>query len=173
MLGATLAFAQAGRIGLFSDIAGTNCAITDAAPGLLPVYAVHIGTSGATACEFSAPKPTCFTASYLSDTAVFGVSLGTSPVGVSIGYGVCKTVDTHVLTINFFAQGTTLPCCIYPVGPHTLTGATTPQMVDCEEALINAAGQSGVVNSNLSCTCPMIIPAQDSSWGKIKALYSE
>jgi hypothetical protein len=179
VLGATVVFAQdGGRIGLFADQAGTNCAIVDAAPGLLPVYVVHIMTGGATACQYAAPKPPCFTATYLADTNVFGVTVGNSQTGVSIGYGLCKNAPILLQTISFLAAGTSSTCCIYPVAcdPLSTTGACALgklDVVDCSENFVLAAGQSGVVNSTVDCTCTMIVPERDSSWGQIKALYSE
>jgi len=179
VLGATMVLAQdGGRIGLFSDEAGTNCAITDAAPGLLQVYVVHIMTGGATASQYAAPKPPCFTASYLSDTNVFGVTVGNSQTGVSVGYGTCRSAPIHLQTISFFAAGTSSTCCVYSVAcdPVSVTGACGAgklDVVDCGFTYILGAGQSGVVNSTVDCTCAMIVPERDSSWGQIKALYSE
>ena len=87
MLSASMAFAQAGRIGIFGDATGAteSCGVTDAAAGLLPVYVVHTETAGATACQFAAPMPDCFTASgatFLSDSPQFPVAIGGSQTGI-------------------------------------------------------------------------------------------
>jgi len=179
VVGATSVMAQYGRVGIFGNATGTNCAITDAAVALLPVYVVHIGATGATAVQYTATKPACTTASYLSDTNVFSVTLGNSQTGMAIGYGACLTGDIHVQTINLFGSGTTPACCIYPITCHpdgVSTGSCARvkiDVVDCAFVVQDAPGQSGVINSTGACTCEMIIPVQESSWGQIKALYSE
>lgn len=175
MLSASMAFAQAGRLGIFANPSGAveSCAIADAAPGLLSIYVVHIGTAGATASQFLAPMPACMTSTYLSDTAVFPVTIGSSQDGVAIGYGACLGEPIHCLTINVFASGTTPACCVYEIGGDPNTASGLIEVVDCDENLITAIGQSGVINANASCACVDIVPAQASSWGKIKSLFNE
>lgn len=177
MLGAGAALAQGGRIGIFSDATGTNCAVTDAAPGLLSVYIVHIGTAGATAVQYMAAKPAAMTASYLSDTNPFGVTIGNSQTGVSVGYGTCRNGNIHCQTMSFFGSGTTPACTIYevkcdPLGTNKCAGGLI-DYVDCDFVELTLHGQSGVVNSTGACTCPMIVADEENSWGQIKALFSE
>ena len=181
MLGASLALAAdlpGGRIGIFSETGGTNCAVTDAAPGLLQVFIVHTLTTGAAACQYVAAKPGCFTATYLSDTNPFAVVIGNSQTGVSIGYGSCKIGTVHVQTMSFFAAGTTPACCKYTIAcdPLAATGACAlgyVDIVDCGQSAAFAKPQVGVINPNSTCLCADIIPAQESSWGQIKSLYNE
>jgi hypothetical protein len=168
MLGASVAFAQGGTIGLYKDMAGTDCWLNDTTPGLTAYYVVHLNTTAATAAEFSAPKPTCMMATYLSDASVFPVTVGTSQTGVSIGYGACKAAPIHILTLNFFTMGATQPCCLFPVRPHPVNGG--PWMVDCASTQLPAAARIAVVNGNQTCTCA-IVPVDESTWGGVKALY--
>ena len=103
---ANLAFAQNGSVGLFSVNDGTNCEYFDVAPGLASIYAVWVGHGGGTAIQFRAVMPACFTAAvWLSDTAIWPVTIGPSQVGVAVGFGQCVPAPVHVLTINVFAQG--------------------------------------------------------------------
>ncbi len=178
MLTASLAVAQPGRIGIFGvpNPAGVNgvdgCGVTDAAAGLLAVYVVHVGSTGSTASQFSAPIPGCFVGTFLSDTAVFPVTVGSSQAGVGVGYGVCQSSTAlHVLTINVFAQGLTPPCCIWPVLPDPREVPPILGMTDCAFDLFTAAGQSGIINPNGTCLCSEVIPVEESNWGRIKALY--
>jgi hypothetical protein len=179
MLTASLAVAQVGRIGIFGSAApggvnGVNgCGVTDAAAGLLPVYVVHVGSGGATGCQFSAPLPACFTGTFLSDANVFPVTVGGSQLGAGIGYGTCQSTGVvHVMTINVFASGTTPPCCIWPVLPDN-RDENNPvlAMTDCDFNLLDLPGQSGIVNPNVDCPCSDVIAVEESSWGRIKALY--
>jgi hypothetical protein len=168
MLGASLAFAQGGSIGLYKDTAGTDCWLNDTTSGLTPYYVVHLNTTAASAAEFSAPKPACVMATFLSDAAVYPVTVGGSQTGVSIGYGSCKAAPIHILTLNFFTMGMTPQCCLYPVLPHPVNGG--PWMVDCSNNQLPAAARIAVVNGNLTCTCE-IVPTEETTWGGVKALY--
>jgi hypothetical protein len=171
MLGATTAFAQAGTIGIFKDPGGLNCELTTPA-GLIPYYVVHVSTSGATACQYSAPKPACFAAMWLSDTSMFPVTIGNSQTGVSIGYGSCRVAPIHVQTINYFATGTTPHCCHYGVLPDPNAVPPGIYMVDCDEHLLNPSGMRSVIHAAPECRCGGT-PAEETTWGRVKALYVE
>jgi hypothetical protein len=149
--------AQTGYIGIFSNNTGTNCNITDAAPGLLSVYVVHVNSTGATACQYKAAKPACMTATYLSDTNLFGVTIGNSQTGVSIGYGGCRNGNIHLQTISYFASGTTPACCSYPatcdpLGYNACSGGLI-DFVDCDFNPTLGTGAAGVINGNATCPC--------------------
>jgi hypothetical protein len=146
--------AQVGTIAVFSDNAGINCNITTPpANQLMQVYVVHVNPVGISACNFSAPKPSCFNASWLSDTNVFAVVIGNTQVGISIGYGACKTTTTHLVTMNFLTLGTTPPCCEYPVlaDPNSASGQI--ELADCYFEVVYGVGGTGIVNGNSSCPC--------------------
>ncbi len=142
------------------------------------MYVVHIGTTGAAACQYKATKPACFPASYLSDSSPFSVVIGNSQTGVSIGYGSCRVGSVHVQTISFFGTGTTPQCCFYTLGCDPLGGTNAcalgyVDIVDCTQSAAFAKPQVGVINPNASCTCIDIVAEQETSWGQIKALYVE
>jgi hypothetical protein len=175
MLGASIAFAQSGSVGIFADAAGTNCNLPDAVPGLTPYYVVHVYTTGATACQFKATKPACVLASYLSDATVFPVTVGNSQTGVSVGYGTCRSGPIHVLTLNFFTQGLTQACCYYKVAcdPLGSDGCASGliDIVDCSFEPALATAGTGIVKANGTCDCN--VPVEDTTWGNVKALYGE
>ena len=170
MLSASMAFAQGGSIGVFSDTGGASCNLTDAAAGLLSFYVVHVLTPGATAAQFMAPMPACMVgASYLSDTGIFPVTIGNSQGGVAIGYGACLAAPIHVLTINYFGGGTTTPCCYYGVFPDPNVASGEIEVVDCAENLLFATGGVGIINPDGTCQCD--VPVQDTTWGQIKSMF--
>ncbi len=172
MLSASMAFAQGGSIGIFSDVAGSSCNLTDAAPGLLSLYVVHVLTPGATASQFAAPAPACMLgATYLSDSSPFSVVIGSSQTGVAIGYGACIAAPIHVLTIQFFASGLSTPCCYYPVVPDPNVPSGSIEVVDCTETLLTATGGLGIINPDGTCQCD--VPVQDTTWGKVKSIFAE
>jgi hypothetical protein len=165
------AFGQAGTIALASDPEGTDCNLNDKSPGMCSFYVVHVGTPGAQASQFSAPAPACFAGSWLSDTAVFGVTVGDSQNGISIGYGACMPGPIHVLTINFFCQGMSQDCCYYMVKPHPDETSGVVGVVDCMDNLITGKGGFGIVNSTEQCECGP--PTRDSTWGRVKSIFDE
>jgi len=170
VFGAGMAFAQGGSIGIFADPAGLNCNLGDVA-GLTQYYIVHVNSAGATACQFSAPKPACFTATYLADTGIFAVTVGSSQTGVSIGYGMCRQSPLHVLTLSYFTNGMTPSCCYYPVLEHPTATPPGLLVVNCAEQLIPATGGKGIIKSGAGCNCN--VPVEETTWGQVKSLYNE
>jgi hypothetical protein len=164
--------AQAGAIGLFKDPAGTICSFEDKSPGMVAVYVVHVGTGGATACQYSAPKPNCLAATFLSDTNVFPVTIGNSQNGVSVGYGTCRSGSIHVQTINYFTQGLTPACCRYYVIPDPNAASGTIDTVDCNSTIVVASTIRTVINATTACPCGEPT-AEESTWGQVKTLYDE
>jgi hypothetical protein len=177
MLSASMAFAQmgAGEVGIYADLAGTNCQMSDVAPGLCTYYVVHVWSPGATAVQYSAPQPACLLASYLSDTAQFPVTIGSSQTGVAIGYGACLASPITTLFINYFCQGLTGTCCEYPVLPDPNVPSGTIEVVDCDQALLtDVVGLPGMVNGTIEdCNCDPTLATEESTWGKVKAIYGE
>jgi len=174
MLVAGMAFAQ-GIVGIYSDISGVDCALLDVSPGLTAYYIVHTHTMGATACQYIAAKPDCVTATWLSDTDPFPITIGSSQTGVSVGYGACREAPIHVQTINYFTMGTTPACCWYPVtcDPLGLNACFNNAIdtVDCAFQPDVAMPGLGMINANQSCICS--VPVESTTWGGVKALYAE
>ncbi len=176
LLSAGMAFAQmAGEIGIFADFGGTDCFLSDTVPGLCTYTVVHVWSAGSTAARFSAPQPACLLATYLSDTCAFGCMIGNSQTGMSIGHGACLVSPIFLVSINYFCQGLTGPCCAYPVLPDPNVPSGTIEVVDCNNNLITGVpGLSGVVNGDPNnCPCDPTIGTEQSTWGKVKALYAE
>jgi hypothetical protein len=179
---ASRAWAQYGTLGVYADPgilhAPSHCLVDDG-PALRSYYVVHAAIwNGAAGCQFSAPKPDCFTATYLSDTPVFPATFGNSQTGVVVGYGVCASPIVHVLTINFMCQGTTPQCCCYPVRPDLAESSGNILVVDCWDQLRAVSSSTNVINWNPACSegcwiCPYSVPTQTTTWGEIKALYGE
>lgn len=183
---------QTDYISVSGDPYGSDCFLWDVAPGLVTYYVVHYAWVGATASQFWAPKPWCLGAVYLADAAVFPVTIGDSQTGVSIGYGSCLNGPIHVLTLNFFAQGTSPNCCCYFIYPHPQSETGDIEVVDCNDNLNSAYGWLGYINTDyLTCICTVAgrtagekpagpygcindpIAVEQATWGKVKALYSD
>jgi hypothetical protein len=161
-----------GTIGLYTNAHGVNCDITDMAPGLLQIFVVHTDLATASAAEFAAPVPACMIGTtWLADTEVFPVSLGDSQSGVSIGYGACYASPVHILTINLLTSGTSEQCCIYFIVPNPNNQDGRIQTVDCLLNLLNAEGRAAVINPDGRCACGGPLPAEATTWGRVKAMY--
>ncbi|UCG50697.1 MAG: hypothetical protein JSW58_10865 [Candidatus Latescibacterota bacterium] len=171
LFAASVVFAQAGSIGIFGDPMGTDCNLQDLVPGLCTYHVVHVNSPGATACQFWAPVPACFLGTYLSDTALYPVTIGNSQTGVAVGFGACIPSPNNVLDISFFCQGLTGSCCYYQILPDPAVPSGQIEVVDCVNNLIFATGGEGIINADGSCQCD--VPAEDSTWGKVKSLYAE
>jgi len=169
---ASMAFGQAGTVGIYADPVGANCHLPDVVAGLNVYNVVHTNTAGASAVQFSAPLPGCYVAGlWLSDAPFYGVTLGNSQVGVAIGYGACVGAPNIVLLINIFGQGLTGPCCAWTVVPDPNVPSGQIEVVDCGNNLIFGNGFTSYVNGN-SNDCPCTVATEESTWGQVKSLYS-
>jgi hypothetical protein len=159
-------------IGLYADNLGTSCNIGESYP-LTYVYVVHVSPGGATASEFMAPKPACWTgAMWMQDIEIYGMP-GNSQTGKSIGYGSCVTGTIHILTIVYFAQGTAEPCCVYPVLPAPWSPGGEVLIADCDLNPVTAIGLASTVNGDSTCPCGYPVSVDETTWGSVKALYTE
>jgi len=159
--------------GVFGDPEATTCNLFDQAPGLMTFYVVHVLTAGATASQFAAPVPSCMTgAAYLGDSSPFGVVIGNSQTGVSIGYGGCLSGPIHLMTVRLFVQGLSEPCCLYPVTPDLEHSEPKIWMVNCDFIQLEAASAYAVVNPTGACQCSSV-KTEEATWGKIKSMYSD
>ena len=146
------AFADEPRIGVFGDSGGNTCNIADVSPGLISVYVVVGASPGVRTARFAAPMPGCMVgATYLSDTPVYPLTAGDSQAGVTVDLDEC-TDYALVLVINYFCQGTSTPCCDYPVVADPSIASQEIEMTDCEGETI--FGESGTSRVNADETCP-------------------
>jgi hypothetical protein len=164
-----------GMIGVYADPTGADCNIVATTSGLKRVHIVHSRTDGATASQFSAPKPACWTnAVYLSDVTMFAIAIGNSQTGIAIGYGQCHTGSVHVMSIDYFIQtAPTQFCCPYPVLPDTYAPSGQIEVGDCSFNTVFGAGATAVVNPDASCPCSLpSIAVEETTWGRVKAMYA-
>jgi len=169
VFGASMAFAQAGSIGIFSDAGATSCNFVDTG-GLVQVYISHVNTTGATASQFKLDAPATWT--HLGDTWNFAVIIGTSIAGVSIGYENCLVGPIALGVVNFFG-GAVAPCTMMSIVADPSVTSGLIEAVDCAPPpgpnKMFPTGGAGRINSDQTCNCN--VPVQDTTWGGIKALY--
>ncbi len=165
---ASLAFAQAGNVVIYSDPGYTSC--DTQGTGTLFWYLRHEGHNGATAVNFKIDGHGNFIR--LADSWNFPVVVGQSDVGVGIAYGACLAAPTALGSTIWNGLGTAAPCSTVDVvgDPGSPTGNI--EGVDCTFNNKTFPGGSFLtVASDGSCQCGIVVPVQETNWGQIKALY--
>jgi hypothetical protein len=179
MLSASLAFAQAGSIGLFADETGTSCNVVDdaASPGLCSIFVLFVNHGGITGAQFMCPLPACMQAQYMSWSSPWPVKIGdpvqpditSGLIGIAIGTGSCQAAPTLLVTLNFFCQGLTGDCCYYGIQPAEGIASGSIEGVDCDFTATFPTGGECIVNSNAGCDCD--VPTHETTWGAVKAMF--
>lgn len=184
MLCASAAFGQgiaSECICLYYDLAYTQCNYVDAGAALVPVYAVHMFSPGATASQWRLITGGGFNCTYTGEIVHMPTSIGSTPAGISLGYGGCLVSPILLVTINYFCMGTSPECAWLQVVGDPGSGSGLIEIVDCSFtawiACANYAGGDGVgctITMNGNETCPCVdgpCPTEESTWGRVKALY--
>jgi hypothetical protein len=164
------AFGQAGYIGLFSDAGFTDCSMVDV-PGVQTIYAVHKAASGVTASQFMVEVDAGMACTSLGTINYFPTTIGTPENGISIAYGSCLVSDIVLFEWAWSCAGTSLPCSRLEVMPDWGSITGTIEVVDCYSQKLIGNGSIMYVNPNFSCDCGIVVPAEHTSWGQIKAMY--
>lgn len=172
--------AMADHVGLYSDPAGTSCALVTLQPfpANNSVYIVHkFNANGSTAIQFKVVD----TSTLFFGSAVFPaafLTIGTWNTDLSVAYGSCLIGDIAVGTLNFLSLGANLTGCGFsltmddaPTSPITGEIAT----VECDlETVTPISGGKLWFGANAT-DCPGgpcdPLAAQENTWGGIKALY--
>ena len=172
---ASPALAQFGDISGYADQAGTSCNILDAA-GIRDVFVViKHNTGGVTAVRFAISQTSTMT--YISESAAPGtLVIGNTAAGVDVAFTACQQFDAYVMKLTYFAAGTSAPCSYFNVLPHP--GSEVPGetiIVDCTQPFgeIRAIprGQAIINPGPPPVQCDCSVPAPETTWGSIKALY--
>lgn len=169
LFAASLAFAQAGSIGVFSDCAASDCSFQDTGPSCcITVNMIHVHTAGATGARFALQPPPGW--SYIGEiwnvTLVSGSALG----GATLSYAGCLSPTIPLGCVTFW--GTPEPPCTYfGIVPDPGASSGRIEAWDCgtPPAVMYPTGGQGIVNSDGTCDCN--VPVSNTSWGNIKGLY--
>jgi len=168
VLAATMAFAQNGSIGIFADNGGASCNLPSTASSMY--YFVHVNAVGATASQWAAPKPACLNGSRVADIPVFAINFGNTNDGITIGYPTCKAGTFHIITALYTVIGAD-PCCYFSVVADPILSSGKIEIPDCEYLMVYGTGGQGILNSGLTCDCN--VPVESTTWGQMKALYTD
>ena len=164
-----LAYGQdVGSIDIFADPGLTSCNITTPPAGVFSAYIAHTHVGdGATAVQFKLDTPP--TMINVGEIPSFQLTIGSTTTGVSISYSACKTGTFQILLVNYVPGGVTPPCSWISVVPDPSDPGI--QFADCSSntVYLPSAGQARV---NPDGTCSCTVPVNETTWGGIKALYT-
>ena len=156
-----------GDITPYADVEGTSQVI-ETPEGVVHIYIIWkspwSGSASALACQFSAPKPSCFNAEYLGEIPYFTDTVGNTQTGMAIAFGACLNAPAVLVSLSYMAVGSTV-CCEYPVLPHPDATSGEIEFADCNQDKV--LGTGGALF--LKCTTPV----EPSTWGKVKSLYAQ
>ncbi len=154
-----------GRVALYSDSLFTDSTYVDNVPAVLHVYVVHQDfIPAASGIQFRIERSAGFTGTWLSESSPFPVVVGDSQTGVAIAFGACKTAPVLLLDIMYFAHGTSGPCSYLASTAHPSSPSGKIEVSTCTVTVLAEPGRLRV-----NCT----VPVEETTWGRVKALYSE
>jgi len=167
----SMAFAQAGYLGIYDTPDGGNCDLVNIPVNVATFYVVHHATVS-TGAQWMAENLNPSLLLLTSAVNPAFVSVGDPATGVSVGYGGCLRGPIHVYTLTYFNQAfeTCIPLSIV-ADPLAISGKI--EVYDCAFNMHVANGETSYLNGDGSCPCLIPLPTEETSWGRVKALYDE
>lgn len=174
-----------GRIALSSLMHSVDgCEVTDT-PGPQTVYVLHTsGFGGATGSRFKVRPGPGATITYVAEVHRFALSVGSTQTGVTICYdGACFGSTELLVSITYMGYGTSGNCSELEIVPHP--DAETVEAMNCNFEPVTASVRNFRLNVGSGCGCPDThsfsgapgtfacspVAVEETTWGKIKALY--
>ena len=154
-----------GAILLFSDSEYTSCSIVDLADEEYTIYIVHVDFSGVMGCDFAIANGSELV--YTGENIPW-LSIGNTRFGLGVVYEACLTGQILVGTVTYVGTGGSSSCSYMSVVP---SGLGEVEAINCVPERIIASRGELVVNPDATCPCEPIVPVEETSWGRIKALY--
>lgn len=163
-----------GNISVFADPSGGSCFLFDEAPRVFSVYVLHTNMSnpnGLIASRFKLVQSGGFQATYTAESITFN-HVGSITTGIAIAYDGCKMGSVVLATVTYTGFGNSEACSYLDIVADPAFGGDTAVAQDCVFDLFPAPSHGRfLVNPMDECQPWCLVPAQESSWGKIKALY--
>jgi hypothetical protein len=172
-----------GKIGWYEDQTGSDCNLNIQGGVGMTAWLVHSGMTNVEGVVFKTPIPDCVDWSYSAITtwgpAPFDpmtdtpwLTIGGPDWEWSFAYQQCIT-GTIVLAKFDGLTMSGVDCCAFPVLPGEFFGFLCSP---CGEAAVY--WNLGVIayldsNGGVACPCELPVAADESTWGKVKALYAD
>jgi hypothetical protein len=169
LVGATLASAQTPFIAVYFDQNFTQIQTVCPGPGAGTLYVVLANANSlVSGAEYRIGYPAAMT--WIGDTNTPPVALGSTPTGISLGFPVPQngfnSLLLHTVAIFWNCSDCSVTNQKVSVAAHPLNASGNVQFTDWPAfSLVNAIGMDSDV-------CPTVA-TEESTWGQVKALYSE
>jgi hypothetical protein len=171
------ALPQPGSIALSSDRTQLCCDLIDEIPEeTITIYVYHLFTFGATSSRFMIAQGPGVNLTYLGEVSPQPGVTGNSQTGIQISYGACLSDPILLLTVMYTGSGLSDPCSAMEVVADPAANPQKILVTDCSSPAntYETIGSDLILNPDGSCTCGCWrVPAGQSSWGCIKALYQD
>ncbi len=168
--------AMADHLGIYTDQVATACTFSGpypAAPATVDLYVVHRFSAGAKGSDFKVVDASGLipASQTLLGTPQY-LALGAWNTGWVIGYAFCYNGDIPVAKLSFYAFAPPADCASISIAADPNAAQGEPLAIDCSDAENIATGGVFHFNPNGTCTdCGEPNATQESTWGKVKALY--
>jgi hypothetical protein len=157
------------EFGFFADVSASADTVFDDGFATLAIYIVmNVNVNEVHGIRFSAPNPPCFNGTLIEESYAFPTA-GTAQTGVWVDFGGCVTGQILVGTLTFSVEGLTGDCCWYVPQPHEGFPDILLNQCPDEDVWFQFPPGSLLINPN-HCASPT--PVEESTWGRIKAFYS-
>ena len=173
------------------QILNENICVVGDTPGLVTLQVTHSYSPHALASRFRIAADAGVTMTYVSESHPFANSLGNTQTGLTVCYGECMPGSFVVAEVTYMRHGTSGSCNAIRVLPHP--DAETLDFIDCNNdaramstypiwVMTDLGGCVGCIDHRpppeyypgapewFSC---VPLKSQATTWGKIKALYTE
>jgi len=159
--------ALADHIGIYSDAAGTSCLLELTTPGVpTNVYIFHKLTPGTIGSRFKVDDTSGVV--HVGASSPY-LSIGNPWAGVSIAYGSCLAGEVNAMTLIYYWFNEPISCGKLAIVPDPPVADIL--VTDCNFVEKVATGDIFYFNPDGNCDCRLPHPVDESSWGKVKALY--
>ena len=163
-------------IEFYTDASMMSCELADQAPALVQVHVFHAGTLPTAVVSFGARPPACWVgATWLGDIVAPGFTPGGNSTqgadGLYIFYPECLMPPTYLGYMNFAVAGSGQSCCLYAASDPPLHPMFVADCTGFPERYPTA--RPIVINPDASCSCVSPVAVEETSWGKVKALYGD
>lgn len=145
--------ARASTIGLYTDESGSSCSFSGNNAGVFTAYVVvKPDDRGLHGVRFSAPVPSCLGATFVEALKPLGgETIGEPDTGISVAWGTCQTETALALTISYYRNSSTEPCCAFPITEDTYVHMI--EGVDCNHVSYEVQPIVSHFNADAACAC--------------------
>jgi len=182
LLLAGLAFAQtapAERVEFYADASMSACELAVDELSVAQIHMFHVGPEPAVSLAFAAPTPSCWTgATWLGDVIsepflTLGNTHDTND-GLAISYTACHELPVYLGYMNFVISAPAQACCLYEATWIELHPGILSASCDLPRPELRYPGARGIIiNPGPGCHCVSPVAVEETSWGKVKALYGD